>query len=92
VSEVEFVSGAAGLACAAVALFFFRFWRQSGDRLFAYFALAFAALAANRCVLLFVDPEDEVTTSAVYLIRLAAFVLIIVGIVEKNLAGRRAVR
>jgi hypothetical protein len=88
VTEVDFVSGATALACAAVALFFFRFWRQSGDRLFAFFALAFLAFAANRCVLLYVDSEDEVTAAAVYLIRLAAFVLIIVGIVEKNRATR----
>ena len=89
-NEVEFVSGAVALACAAIALFFFRFWRQSGDRLFVWFTAAFAAFAVNRVVLLFIDADDEDTVALVYILRLVAFLLIIAGIVEKNRAGRRA--
>ena len=35
---------AAGYAIAA--LYFFKFWRRTGDRLFAFFAVAFALLVA----------------------------------------------
>jgi hypothetical protein len=60
-----------------------RYWRVSGDRLFGYFALAFAFMALNWIALSAIDPALEVTHYA-YLLRLAAFVLIIVGILDKN--------
>jgi hypothetical protein len=40
--------GALAMAFAVAGLFFLRFWRDTKDRLFAFFALAFFALAANR--------------------------------------------
>jgi hypothetical protein len=79
----EFLSGAFMLACAASALFFFRFWRKSGDRLFASLSLAFAMLAVERTVLAFVSLEFE-GRHWIYLARLATFVLIIAGILDKN--------
>ena len=42
---VEFLHGGSFLAAAVIALFFLRFWRDSGDRFFGFFALAFAILA-----------------------------------------------
>ena len=79
----DFVAGATMLASAAVALFFYRFWRESGDRLFGIFALAFGVFAVNRLILSILDEANENRTY-VYLVRLAAFVLILVGIVDKN--------
>jgi membrane protein CcdC involved in cytochrome C biogenesis len=79
----DFVAGATMLASAAVALFFYRFWRESGDRLFGIFALAFGVFAVNRLILSVLDETNENRTY-VYLVRLAAFVLILVGIVDKN--------
>lgn len=35
------LTGAIALASLLVGLFFFRFWRQTRDRFFLYFALAF---------------------------------------------------
>lgn len=81
----------AGVICAGsltAALFFLRFWRGSGDRLFALFALAFAMMGANRLLLTVLGEENEARTYA-YLIRLAAFVVIIVAIVDKNRVRRR---
>ncbi len=44
----HFIMGAIAMASAVVALFFFRFWRDTGDRLFAMFALAFLLLGITR--------------------------------------------
>lgn len=76
----------AGLFTAAslvVALFFLRFWKRSGDSLFCCFALAFVLLAANNALSAFIGGDGY---PAIYLLRLAAFALIIFGILRKNLA------
>jgi hypothetical protein len=44
----QFIMGAIAMASAVVALFFLRFWRETGDRLFAMFALAFLLLGITR--------------------------------------------
>jgi uncharacterized membrane protein YidH (DUF202 family) len=79
-----FLSGVFACASGAIALAFQRFWRRSGDRFFFWFAVAFALLAIERvgAVLTRVDPEATATLP--YVLRLLAFLLIIVGIVEKN--------
>ncbi len=65
------------------AAFFFRFWRQTGDRLFGYFSGAFLLLTVNRVLLvLTLQPEGE--NLAPYLIRLLAFVTIAVAVADKN--------
>lgn len=79
----DFFSGAAAMAALAAALYFFRFWRRTADRFFALFALGFAAFAVNRLVLVFV-PRDNENSAYVYVIRLAAFVLILLAVLEKN--------
>lgn len=40
--------GAIAMASAIAALYFLRFWRDTGDRLFAIFALAFLLLGITR--------------------------------------------
>ena len=84
----EFLAGASFLAAAAIALFFARFWRDTGDRFFALFALAFAIFAVNRLGLTVLDDESEARTF-IYVARAAAFGLIILAIVEKNRAPAR---
>jgi hypothetical protein len=65
------------------ALFFLKFWRRSSDALFAIFSAAFLLLAIGQALLALTDvPVEE--RSWIYLLRLAAFILIIVGIVHKN--------
>jgi hypothetical protein len=68
-------------------LFFFRFWKQTRDGLFAAFGFSFLLLAINQCALILLDIPDEYR-SWVYLLRLAAFALLIVAIVRKNMAGK----
>lgn len=77
------LGGALTLASAVASLFFLRFWRDSGDRLFLFFSCAFLALASNWLVLAWSPHLPESVPSA-FLPRLLAFLLIIAGIIDKN--------
>lgn len=68
---------------AAIALFFLRFWIASRDRLFAMFAIAFAVLSLQRLAIVLTAQVLE-EQAPLYLLRLAAFVVIVVAIVDKN--------
>jgi O-antigen/teichoic acid export membrane protein len=85
------ILGAIVMACLVITVFFLRYWRRTGDRLLVMFAAAFFLLAANWAILSFVDDQDE-RRPYLYLMRAAAFVLIIVGIVDKNRAVKRSQR
>ena len=79
-----FVAGALTLGWLAIGVFFLKFWRRTGDLLFLAFAVAFALLAANQAVpVLFGVPSEN--QSHIYLLRLAAFLLIILAVLRKNL-------
>jgi hypothetical protein len=71
------------MGTAVAALIFLRFWRVSNERLFLYFALAFTSKAINWVGRSIADPALE-SRHYVYLFRLLAFVLIIIGILDKN--------
>jgi hypothetical protein len=79
--------GALVMASAVAGLFFLRFWRETRDRLFAMFALAFWVLGVNWLGLAL--SEQPETRTFFYVLRLLAFVLILVAIVDKNRAARR---
>jgi hypothetical protein len=81
--SADFVSGATMAAALVIALIFFRYWRQTHDRLFLGFALGFAVFALSRLILAFM-PEDDEGRIFVYGFRLAAFLLILAAIVDKN--------
>lgn len=81
------VSGALVAGYAVAGLFFLRFWRDTRDRLFGIFAVAFWLLALQRAALaLSADPNGEQVL--LYGIRLLAFVLILAAIVDKNRGSR----
>jgi hypothetical protein len=84
---VTFFAGAVCMGFAVAALFFFRFWRRTSDSLFLTFGAAFALLAVHQGLIaaLRIASEDR---SWVYLLRLLAFVLILIAIVRKNLGTR----
>jgi hypothetical protein len=84
----SFVAGAICLAYLIAALFFLRFWKETGERLFAMFAIAFGVLAANRALLVLLREVHE-AHSWLYLVRLLAFVLILAAILDKNRAHPR---
>jgi len=77
----QFLFGCIFLGFLAASLFFLKFWRKTRDSLFLMFSLAFALLAVERVLLAFVFQGNEFK---VYLIRLAAFVVILVAIIQKN--------
>jgi hypothetical protein len=62
---------------------FLRFWRETLDRLFAWFAIAFWMFTVNCALLALVNANDETRVYA-YLPRLAGFVLILVAIAQRN--------
>jgi 4-amino-4-deoxy-L-arabinose transferase-like glycosyltransferase len=62
---------------------FWRFWRDSRDRLFALFAATFWLLALSWGLLALFNPTDE-SRPYVYGIRLVAFGLIIAAMLDKN--------
>lgn len=79
----NFLLGVTAMGCLVAALFFLRFWRATQDRFFALFSLAFLTFAVNRLVLTTLDEGSEART-AVYIVRLLAFALILLAILDKN--------
>jgi hypothetical protein len=79
----DFLSGAVALGFVVCALFFLRFWRRTSDGLFLSFGLAFLLLGIGQSVLALgnIPAEDR---GSLYLIRLLAFLLILVGIYRTN--------
>lgn len=81
----EFIAGLLVMGYAVAALFFARFYRVSGDRLFLFFASGFLLLAVQRTSLaVMVARNLEASTTLLYVLRLAAFLLILAGILDKN--------
>jgi hypothetical protein len=81
-----FLHGATSMGCIVATMYFLRFWRDTQDRLFVLFAIAFGLLALNRAALALGHPTDE-STPYFYLARLAAFVLIAFAVIDKNRRG-----
>jgi hypothetical protein len=78
-----FLSGAVAMGFAIAAMMFLGFWRRSRTELFLAFAGAFALLAFNQVLLSWTATYLE-ERSWLYLIRLVAFLLIIVAIWRHN--------
>ncbi len=79
----QMLVGAIAMASLVVSLVFLRFWRSTGDRFFLYFALSFFLQAFGRVVLGSSAIQDE-DTPLFYLIRLVAYGLILLAIIQKN--------
>jgi membrane-associated PAP2 superfamily phosphatase len=83
----DFLSGSVSFGFFVCALFFARYWHRTRDELFLAFGLAFGLLGIGQTILALGNiPTEE--RGAVYLIRLAAFVLILFAIYRKNRAAR----
>jgi membrane-associated PAP2 superfamily phosphatase len=83
----DFLSGAVALGFAVCALFFLRYWRRTREELFLAFALAFLLLGVGQTVLALANiPTEE--RGSIYLVRLVAFLLILVAIYRKNRSAR----
>jgi glucose uptake protein GlcU len=86
---MPFLNGAIMMVFLAISVFFLRFWTQSRDRLFGFFALAFALLGLNSGVMTLLAEDDE-RRYYLYLVRLFSFLLILYAIWDKNRTGQRA--
>lgn len=79
--------GAISMASLVAGLFFLRFWRDTRDHLFLFFAISFLLEGLNRAALgLTGDPNEG--RPLFYFVRFLSFLLIIIGIVYKNMNGR----
>jgi membrane-associated PAP2 superfamily phosphatase len=80
----DFFAGLVTAGFAVCALFFLRFWTRTRDGLFLAFALAFALLAISQALTVLLGlPQEE--RSWIYLLRLLAFLILIVAVLRKNL-------
>jgi O-antigen/teichoic acid export membrane protein len=87
----DFLTGIAACGCCGAAAFFLRYWRETKDRFFLAFAAAFLVLALNWALVAIWQPSGE-TRPFFYLLRLGAFGLIILAILDKNRAAPRRPR
>lgn len=78
-----FLWGGCAMASTVIALYFWRFYRDTRDRLFAMFSLAFLTLAGHWAALATLSPGEE-TRHYFYVFRLIAFLLILAAIIDKN--------
>lgn len=77
--------------CWVAALFFFRFFRSTRDRLFLFFAVGFWVFSLNWLGVALLGGPTE-SRHLLYLLRLMAFGLILAGIYDKNRRERPFVR
>lgn len=79
----EMLNGAIAVGWLIAGLFFFRFWYQTRDRFFLWFALSFWIESANRVTLgLLVGATED--NPLFYCVRLVSYGLIILAIWQKN--------
>jgi hypothetical protein len=78
-----FMYGGLTMLSFIAAVIFARFWRSTAERLFLYFAISFSILAGDWMALALM-PASAWPRHYLFVIRLVAFALLIVGIVDKN--------
>ncbi len=76
-------AGVIAMGFAVAGLFFLRFWRDTRDRLFGFFALSFFILAVNRIGTAFIPAQAD-RGDHLYWVRFFAFALILIAVVDKN--------
>lgn len=78
--------GALAVANLFAALLFLRYWRSSRDRFFLFLVASFLLEAINRTVTA-LEPAPAHEAIAHYVTRLAAYLLIVLAIWDKNRSG-----
>ncbi|MEO7276958.1 MAG: DUF5985 family protein [Sphingomicrobium sp.] len=79
----DFLSGAVAFGFLTCSLIFLGYWKRTRDELFVIFSLSFALMGIGQALLALANIPTEQRAS-VYLIRLSAFLLILVAIYRKN--------
>ena len=83
-SLTPFLLGAIVGVSLVAALFFARFYRDTGDQLFLFFAGAFVLESGSRTLLAFWSAAPNEGYPAIYVLRAVAYSLIVIGIYRKN--------
>jgi hypothetical protein len=83
----DFLGGAIVMGFAIAALLFLKFWRRTREELFLAFAGSFTLLAATQALLTLGQFHTE-ERSWLYLLRLAAFLLILFAMWRQNRRSR----
>ncbi len=81
---IPFLSGITTAGFAVAGLFFLRFWKRTHDMLFGAFGVCFFLLAAHQTLIVLADIPEEYQSWA-YLLKAAAFTVLIAAIVRKNI-------
>lgn len=92
ISTILFLSGITVVTFLASGVFFLKFYRASRDPFYLFFCLACWLLSIERIAILMVIGPAKTsgeTSPWVYLIRLIAFLLIMIAIVNKNRNQRK---
>jgi len=85
---VDMIRGATVICDLAIALFFYRYWKDKGDSLFVFFAVAFLLMSISTLVVALQGDGGDLAPYA-YSLRLAGFLSIIAGIINKNRPAKR---
>jgi len=79
----SFLAGCTAMGYALAGVFFLRFFIRTRDSLFLAFCAAFWLMALSQSLVVLMDlPQEE--RSPIYLLRAAAFLIIIIAVVLKN--------
>jgi hypothetical protein len=84
---LDFLGGAIVMGFAVAALLFLKFWRRTREGLFLAFSGSFLLLGVTQALLSLGGFVDE-QRSWLYLLRLAAFLLILFALFLQNRRGR----
>jgi hypothetical protein len=78
-----FLLGIIVMSELVAAAYFFKFWRQTRDRLFLAFGASFLIEAVNRASILFID-DPAAGNPVIYTVRLLSYLVILAAIADKN--------
>jgi hypothetical protein len=79
----DFLAGMIAAASLVAGLIFLRFHRRTKDRIFVFFAASFWLDALGRTLEIALQLSDE-GSSILYVLRVIAYGLILIGILDKN--------
>ena len=78
-----FLLGVLAMGDLIAGMFFLRYWQNTHDRLFLYFAVSFGLEVICRFLLIYTTYNSE-SEPLVYVLRLLSYVIILLGITDKN--------
>jgi uncharacterized membrane protein len=81
------MQGAIAIGYLVVAIFFIQFWLETHERVFLFFATGFVVLTIHRALLGLAN-EDLDWRAVTFSLRLAGYVIILIGIIDRRSRSR----